>query len=107
MGRRGTEVALNSQTVIADSKANLDSGTNAKDSIIKYTRDGKVLGDRHRRRRKPDERDNNRKPTSDKKGRASRAMATSYKSFSEAVSLRRVMGLKRGGAARMPLTGLE
>jgi hypothetical protein len=37
---------LNSQTVIADSKGNIwISGTNAQDSIIKYTRDGKVLWD--------------------------------------------------------------
>jgi hypothetical protein len=37
---------MNSQTVIADSKGNIwISGTNAQDSIIKYTRDGKVLWD--------------------------------------------------------------
>jgi hypothetical protein len=36
----------NSQTVIADSKGNIwISGTNAQDSIIKYSRDGKVLWD--------------------------------------------------------------
>ena len=37
---------LNSQTVIADSKGNIwISGTNAQDSIIKYSTDGKVLWD--------------------------------------------------------------
>jgi hypothetical protein len=37
---------INSQTVIADSKGNIwISGTNAQDSIIKYSRDGKVLWD--------------------------------------------------------------
>jgi hypothetical protein len=37
---------VNSQTVIADSKGNIwISGTNARDSIIKYSRDGKVLWD--------------------------------------------------------------
>ena len=37
---------LNPQTVIADSKGNIwISGTNAQDSIIKYSQDGKVLWD--------------------------------------------------------------
>jgi hypothetical protein len=37
---------MNSQTVIADSKGNIwISGTNAQDSIIKYSTDGKVLWD--------------------------------------------------------------
>jgi hypothetical protein len=45
-GRQTAKWPLNSQTVIADSKGNIwISGTNAQDSIIKYTRDGKLLWD--------------------------------------------------------------